>query len=72
MGLPIMHLFGISLKMKSVGRLDAYDMGRTASPVLDEKLMARAAALGRSVAENLGKPLEEMTFAGTTLLPGMP
>ncbi|MBB5263943.1 multimeric flavodoxin WrbA [Catenibacillus scindens] len=64
MGLPIMHLFGISLKMKSVGRLDAYDMGRTASPVLDEKLMARAAALGRSVAENLGKPLEEMTFAG--------
>lgn len=64
MGLPMMHLFGISVKMKSVGRLDAYDMGRTANPVLDERLMSKAAALGRSVAENVGKPLEAMTFAG--------
>lgn len=64
LGLPTMHLFGMSLKMKPVGRLDAYDMGRTANPVLDEKLMAKAAALGKSVAENCGKPLEEMTYVG--------
>lgn len=64
LGLPNLQLFGFSTMMPCVGQLNAYDMGRTANPVLDQDLMAKAASMGRSVAENIGKPNEEMSYVG--------
>ena len=64
-GLPILHLFDFSCCQKCVGHVDAYDQGRTGSPLLDKELMAKCAALGRAVAESIGKPYEEVnTWVG--------
>ena len=59
-----MNIFGFSLMMKVVGQIDAYDMGRTANPVLDQDLMKRVGELGRRVAESVGKPYEEVEWFG--------
>lgn len=64
LGLPSMHLFSFSLMMKVVGQIDAYDMGRTASPVLDNELMSKAGELGRRVAEAVGKPYDKVEWFG--------
>ena len=64
LGLPTMNIFGFSLMMKAVGQIDAYDMGRTANPVLDQDLMNRVGELGRRVAEAVGKPYEEVEWFG--------
>ena len=64
LGLPTMNLFGISTMMKVVGQIDAYDMGRTANPVLDEALMERAGELGRRVTKAIGKPYGEVEWFG--------
>lgn len=64
LGLPSMHIFGFSLMMKVVGQIDAYDMGRTANPVLDENLMKKAGELGRRVAEAVGKQYDEVEWFG--------
>jgi multimeric flavodoxin WrbA len=60
-GLPNMNYFGISLNMKKVGHIDAYDQGRTASPVFDENLMKKVGDLGSAVANAIGKPYKEIT-----------
>lgn len=49
-GLAGMHLLGFSTWMKPVGHIDAYNMGRTGSPILDKELMERAFNLGKHVA----------------------
>ncbi len=59
-GLPNMNYFGISLNMKKVGHIDAYDQGRTASPVFDENLMAKCSDLGKAVTNAIGKPYNEV------------
>lgn len=64
LGLPIMHLFGISSNMKTAGQIDAYDQGRTANPVFDKDLIERCNGLGRHVAECIGKPYEETGWFG--------
>lgn len=65
LGLPMLDLFNFSLCMKCVGHVDAYDQGRTGSPLLDKNLMAQAAKLGKAVAESLGKPYDEVdTWVG--------
>lgn len=65
LGLPMLDLFNFSLCMKCVGHVDAYDQGRTGSPLLDKNLMAQAAELGKAVAESLGKPYDEVdTWVG--------
>lgn len=64
LGLPMMHLFDMSLHMKAVGHIDAYDQGRRANPVLDQVLMDQCGALGKHVAECLGKPYEETEWLG--------
>ena len=65
MGLPMLHLFSFSQCMKAVGHIDAYDQGRTGSPLLDDKLMQTSADLGRAVAEAIGKPYDEVnTWVG--------
>lgn len=63
-GLPVMYHFGMSIMMKPVGQLDAYDMGRTANPLFDEKLMEKAGNLGKHVADSVGKPYEEVEWIG--------
>lgn len=65
LGLPMLDLFSFSFCMKCVGHVDAYDQGRTGSPLLDKNLMAQAAELGKAVAESLGKPYDEVdTWVG--------
>ncbi|MCR5778210.1 MAG: flavodoxin family protein [Lachnospiraceae bacterium] len=64
-GLPMLHLFDFSFCMKSVGHVDAFDQGRTGSPLLDRDLLDRCASLGTAVAEAIGKPYDEVdTWAG--------
>ncbi|MDD6352359.1 MAG: flavodoxin family protein [Lachnospiraceae bacterium] len=60
MGLPMLHLFDFSMCMKCVGHVDAYDQGRTGSPLLDEDLLKQCQDLGTAVAESLGKPYDEV------------
>lgn len=64
LGLPTMHTFAFSLKMKVVGQIDAYDMGRTANPLLDQNLMDRVGELGKKVTEAVGKPYDEVEWYG--------
>jgi hypothetical protein len=64
LGLPMMHLFEISCHMKVVGHIDAYDQGRKANPVFDRQLMDQCGALGRKLAESVGKPYEEVEWLG--------
>lgn len=65
LGLPMLDLFNFSFCMKCVGHVDAYDQGRTGSPLLDRALMAKCAELGKAVAESVGKPYDEVdTWVG--------
>lgn len=54
LGLPMLDLFSFSLCMKCVGHVDAYDQGRTGSPLLDKRLMEKCGDLGKAVAESIG------------------
>lgn len=59
-GLPNMNYFGMSLNMKKVGHIDAYDQGRKASPVLDADLMKLCRDLGSAVTNAIGKPYSDI------------
>ena len=50
-GLPMMHLFDFSSKMKVVDQIDAYDMGRGGNPLLDSLLMKRVDELGEHMVQ---------------------
>lgn len=78
-GLSGMHLLGFSTWMKPVGHIDAYDMGCTGSPLLDNDLMEQAFNLGEHIAAAdedtgwFGDPgycpvchLSHITLSGTT------
>lgn len=60
LGLPMLDLFSFSFCMKCVGHVDAYDQGRTGHPLLDPELMKKCSELGKTVAEALGKPYDEV------------
>lgn len=65
LGLPMLHLFSFSMCIKAVGHVDAYDQGRTGSPLLDDDLLKQCSDLGKAVAESLGKPYDEVdTWVG--------
>lgn len=64
LGLPMLHLFGMSVNMKAVGQIDAYDQGRKTNPVLVPELIEQCNKLGRHVAECVGKPYEEAEWLG--------
>ncbi len=65
LGLPMLHLFDFSMVQKCVGHVDAYDQGRTGSPLLDKELMQLCADLGTAVAQSIGKPYDEVdTWVG--------
>ena len=61
----MLHLFDFSFCQKCVGHVDAYDQGRTGSPILDKELLGKCADLGRAVAGSIGKPYDEVdTWVG--------
>lgn len=64
LGLPNMALFGMSIAMKTVGQIDAYNMGTIVNPVLDDDLMERTSKLGAHLANSIGKPYEEVEWLG--------
>lgn len=64
MGLPNMYMFGMSTIMKTVGQLNAYDMGRKLNPVLEPGLMKQAGELGIHLAESIGKPYDQVKWYG--------
>jgi multimeric flavodoxin WrbA len=64
LGMSSLHLFGMSSGMKVVGEIDAYNMGSTGNPVLDEALIANANTLGVKVAEAVGKTEGEIEWYG--------
>jgi len=64
LGMPTMHLFGMSSAMKVVGEVDVYDLGRSGSPVLNKDLIANVNTLGVKVAQAIGRPNEEIEWYG--------
>lgn len=64
LGLPTMNQFGTSVHMKVVGQIDGYGQGRRANPLFDKELMEQCADLGKSVAEAIGKPYDEVEWHG--------
>lgn len=64
MGLPMMHLLGVSNQMVPVDAMEGYGMGDRVSPVLDEAYMDRVFQLGKNVAEQCGLKPEEMEWRG--------
>jgi multimeric flavodoxin WrbA len=63
-GLPTMHLLCFPSQIRVVDQIDAYDMGRKGSPLLDKELMVRVGKLGRNVVSAIGKPTEEVKWMG--------
>lgn len=63
-GLSGMHILGISLWMKPVGHIDAYNMGQTGSPILDKDLMDRAYNLGKHMANAEGQDADSVAWMG--------
>lgn len=64
MGLPNMYMFGMSTVMKTVGQINAYDMGQMTSPVFHPEFMEKIAGLGKHLAESIGKEFEDVTWYG--------
>jgi len=64
LGLPGMYLFGVSTTMKTVGQIDAYNMGRIGSPLLNRELMDQTAALGKHLVASVGKSEVEIEWFG--------
>jgi len=64
MGLPIMHIFGMSTVMKVVGQIDVYNMGTAVNPVLEDDLMDRTTKLGQHLANSIGMPYDQVEWMG--------
>jgi multimeric flavodoxin WrbA/uncharacterized Zn finger protein (UPF0148 family) len=64
MGTATMHLFGFPPMMKVIGNYDAHNMGTTANPILDEKLISNIHEMGKQTAKAYGKPDEEIAWFG--------
>ena len=52
--------------MKTVGQINAYDMGRRTSPVFDPEFMENVAGLGQHLAESVGKEFDDVEWYGET------
>ena len=66
MGLPMMHLLGVSNLMVPVDAMEGYGMGVRVNPVLDQPYMDRVFQLGKNVGEQVGLPPEKMEWRGDT------
>jgi multimeric flavodoxin WrbA len=62
--LPLMHTTTFSMHMAVVDQVRFQGAGTPQSIVLDPDALARAAQLGRNVAEQLGRPFEEAEYRG--------
>ncbi len=63
-GLPTMHLLCFPGQIKVVDQIDAYDMGRMGSPLLNDDLMGRVRRMGQHVVSAIGKPQAEVAWMG--------
>ncbi len=63
-GLPTMHILTYPSQIKVVDQIDAYNMGNTAHPFLDEDLMGRIRRMGQHVVSAVGKPREDVSWMG--------
>ncbi len=64
LGLPNMHMFGMSTLMKLVGQIDAYDMGRRANPLLDDDYLVNVEGLAKHLVESVGKDYDQVEWYG--------
>lgn len=63
-GIPGMQLFNFTTHTKVIDQIDANDMGRRGSPVLDKALIERANRLGQNIAGAVGKNPNEVGWKG--------
>jgi multimeric flavodoxin WrbA len=64
LALPLMHSLAFSLRSGVVDQVRFAGAGTPSSIVLDPAALARAALLGRNVAEQLGRAYEEVEYRG--------
>ena len=64
MGLPMMHLLGVSNQMIPVDYMEGYGMGDRVSPLFDQPYMDRVFRLGKNVGEQVGLEREKMEWRG--------
>ena len=64
MGLPMMHLLGVSNQMIPVDYMEGYGMGDRVSPFFDQPYMDRVFQLGKNVGEQVGLEREKMVWRG--------
>jgi Multimeric flavodoxin WrbA len=62
LGLPLLHLFGMSMLMKTVGHVNVVGYRHHGNPVLCEELMGKVGKLGRDVTEAIGKAPEDVAW----------
>ncbi len=66
MGTATLHLFGISAMMKTIANYNAYKMGITGNPYLNQQLIDDMHELGRRTAEAFTLPDEEIEWFAPT------
>src|SRR4051794_40009836 len=64
LALPVMHTMTFSMQIAVVDQVVFEGAGTPRSIVLDDAALARAARLGRTVAEQLGRPFEAAEYRG--------
>lgn len=62
--LPVLHAFTFSLQAAVVDQIVIAGAGTQQSVVLDDEALARSAALGRNVANQLGRAFEQAEYVG--------
>lgn len=64
LGIPTLHLLGVSNQMIPVDAIDAYGMGDRVHPLLDEVFAKRVEKLGKNLASALKAPKGEVKWLG--------
>src|SRR4051794_30139677 len=64
LALPVMHTMTFTMQMAVADQVVFEGAGTPRSIVLDEAAVARAGVLGRNVAEQIGRPFDEVEYRG--------
>lgn len=64
LGVPTLHLLGVSNQMIPIDAIDAYGMGDRVHPMLDEKFSDRIYRLGKNLAKALHTPEDQIKWMG--------
>lgn len=64
LGLPMLHLLGVSNLMVPVDYMEGYGMGDRVNPLIDKPFMDRVFQMGKNVGEQVGLKPEEMEWRG--------